>query len=37
MHPEELVGKESVLVDGTICPTWDWSAVRHTGPQTARH
>ncbi|RUP87899.1 hypothetical protein D8M20_12355, partial [Corynebacterium propinquum] len=21
----ELVGRGSVLVDGTVCPTWDWS------------
>lgn len=25
--PKALVGKGTVLVDGTICPTWDWSAV----------
>jgi hypothetical protein len=25
--PRKLSGKGSVLVDGTICPTWDWSAV----------
>jgi len=23
-HPGELVGAGSVLVDGTVCPTWDW-------------
>lgn len=25
--PNMLVGKGTVLVDGTICPTWDWQAV----------
>jgi hypothetical protein len=25
--PNTVIGKGSVLVDGTICPTWDWSAV----------
>jgi hypothetical protein len=23
-HPRELVGTGTVLVDGTICPSWDW-------------
>ena len=23
-HPSEVVGAATVLVDGTICPTWDW-------------
>jgi hypothetical protein len=23
-HPGELVGAGTVLVDGTVCPTWDW-------------
>jgi hypothetical protein len=23
-HPGEVVGAGTVLVDGTICPTWDW-------------
>jgi len=23
-HPSEVVGAGTVLVDGTICPTWDW-------------
>ena len=23
-HPSEVVGTGTVLVDGTICPTWDW-------------
>jgi hypothetical protein len=23
-HPSEVVGTGAVLVDGTICPTWDW-------------
>jgi hypothetical protein len=25
--PGDLVGRGTVLVDGTICPTWDWRAV----------
>lgn len=25
--PASVIGKGTVLVDGTICPTWDWSAV----------
>jgi hypothetical protein len=25
--PRQVIGKGSVLVDGTICPTWDWSAI----------
>src|SRR4051794_17925518 len=25
--PRELVGRGTVLVDGTVCPTWDWSHV----------
>ena len=23
-HPDQVVGKGTLLVDGTICPTWDW-------------
>jgi hypothetical protein len=23
-HPSQVVGAGTVLVDGTICPTWDW-------------
>jgi hypothetical protein len=23
-HPSEVVGVGTVLVDGTVCPTWDW-------------
>jgi hypothetical protein len=23
-HPDQLVGQGTVLVDGTVCPTWDW-------------
>jgi hypothetical protein len=23
-HPSEVVGAGTVLVDGTVCPTWDW-------------
>jgi hypothetical protein len=25
--PGEMIGKGTALVDGTICPTWDWSAI----------
>lgn len=25
--PREVAGEGSVLVDGTICPTWDWQAI----------
>jgi hypothetical protein len=25
--PREVVGAGTVLVDGTICPTWDWRAI----------
>lgn len=25
--PRQLAGSGTVLVDGTICPTWDWRAV----------
>jgi hypothetical protein len=25
--PKQVAGKGSVLVDGTICPTWDWKAI----------
>ena len=25
--PGELVGRGTVLVDGTVCPTWDWNHV----------
>jgi hypothetical protein len=25
--PREIVGRGTVLVDGTVCPTWDWSHV----------
>lgn len=27
VDPKQLVGKATVLVDGTICPTWDWQAI----------
>ena len=26
-HPGELVGAGTVLVDGTVCPTWGWHHV----------
>ena len=26
-NPKDVIGVGSVLVDGTICPTWDWSAI----------
>lgn len=26
-HPSEVVGAGTVLVDGTICPTWDWRGI----------
>ncbi len=25
--PREVLGGGTVLVDGTVCPTWDWNAV----------
>ena len=25
--PQELAGRGTVLVDGTVCPTWDWRKV----------
>jgi len=25
--PQQVVGAGTVLVDGTICPTWDWRAI----------
>ena len=25
--PREVVGRGTVLVDGTVCPTWDWRHV----------
>jgi hypothetical protein len=25
--PRQVIGKGTALVDGTICPTWDWSAI----------
>jgi hypothetical protein len=25
--PEQLIGQGTVLVDGTVCPTWDWQAI----------
>jgi hypothetical protein len=25
--PKQVAGEGSVLVDGTICPTWDWKAI----------
>jgi hypothetical protein len=25
--PKEIAGAATVLVDGTICPTWDWKAI----------
>jgi hypothetical protein len=25
--PQKLIGRGTVLVDGTICPTWDWQAI----------
>lgn len=27
VDPTDLVGTGTVLVDGTICPTWDWQAI----------
>jgi len=26
-HPREIAGKGTLLVDGTVCPVWDWSAI----------
>lgn len=26
--PREIAGRAEVLVDGTVCPTWDWKHVR---------
>ena len=26
-RPRQLAGKGTLLVDGTVCPVWDWSAV----------
>jgi hypothetical protein len=26
-NPEDVIGVGSALVDGMICPTWDWSAI----------
>jgi hypothetical protein len=26
-NPRDVIGVGSALVDGTICPTWDWSAI----------
>jgi hypothetical protein len=26
-EPQKLTGAGTVLVDGTICPTWDWNAI----------
>ena len=26
-EPSEVVGRGTVLVDGTVCPTWDWRHV----------
>jgi hypothetical protein len=26
-HPKEIAGKGTLLVDGTVCPVWDWSAI----------
>jgi hypothetical protein len=25
--PRKVIGKGTALVDGTVCPTWDWSAI----------
>jgi hypothetical protein len=25
--PREVAGRGTVLVDGTVCPTWDWDAI----------
>jgi hypothetical protein len=25
--PAQVIGKGTVLVDGTVCPTWDWKAI----------
>jgi transposase len=25
--PHEVIGKGTALVDGTVCPTWDWSGI----------
>ncbi|MPZ00273.1 MAG: hypothetical protein GEU97_20265 [Actinophytocola sp.] len=27
LDPKDLVGEGTLLVDGTICPTWDWQAI----------
>ncbi len=27
-HPREVVGAGTVLVDGTVCPTWDWRHIK---------
>jgi hypothetical protein len=26
-NPRDVIGVGSVLVDGIICPAWDWSAI----------
>lgn len=26
-HPNKIAGKGTLLVDGTVCPVWDWSAI----------
>jgi hypothetical protein len=26
-RPREIAGKGTLLVDGTVCPVWDWSAI----------
>lgn len=26
-HPREIAGTGTLLVDGTICPVWDWAAI----------
>jgi hypothetical protein len=25
--PKQVIGKATALVDGTVCPTWDWKAI----------
>jgi DDE superfamily endonuclease len=27
LDPRKLIGAGTVLVDGTVCPTWDWQAI----------
>jgi hypothetical protein len=27
LHPAEIAGTGTLLVDGTVCPVWDWTAI----------